>query len=36
MQHNIIQEIMRYEFELGHNTMGATKNIYCAKDERIQ
>ena len=24
---------MLYEFELGHNTMEATKNICCAKDE---
>ena len=33
IQCSLIQEIMLYKFELGHNAMETTKNIYCMKDE---
>ena len=29
----LIQELMIYEFELGHNATEATKNICCAKGD---
>ena len=32
MQHSLIQELMLYEFEMGHNTAEATTNTCCAKD----
>ena len=31
VQHSLIHEFMLYEFELSHNTMEATQNIYCMK-----
>ena len=33
VQIRIMQELMFYKFELGHNTTKTTKNIPCAKDE---
>ena len=33
MQHCLIWELMLYKFNLGHNTMEATKNIFCGKGE---
>ena len=33
VQCNLIQELMLYKLELGHNIMNVTKNICCAKDE---
>ena len=35
MQHNRIWKLMFYQFELGHNTMEATKNICCTKRQGI-
>ena len=35
VQCSLIQELMVYEFELGHNSAEATKNISCAKSEGI-
>ena len=35
MQHNLIQELVLYEFELSHNTIKFTKNICCTKWERV-
>ena len=34
VQHNLIQQIMPYDFEMSHNAAEATKNICCTKDER--
>ena len=34
-QQSLIQELMLYKFELGHNTTEATKNICCVKGEGI-
>ena len=31
MQFSLIEELMFYEFKLGHNVMEVTKNICCAK-----
>ena len=31
MQHNLIREIMLYDFELSHNSTEATENIFCTK-----
>ena len=33
VQYWLIQELMLYEFDLGHKAMEATKNIHCANDE---
>ena len=33
MQHCLILELILYKFELSHDTVEATKNICCAKDE---
>ena len=33
VKHSLIQEIMFYEFKLGHNTTEAAKNISCVKCE---
>ena len=33
VQYSYIQELMLYEFELGYNTVEATKNICCVKGE---
>ena len=33
VQHGLIQELMHYEFELGHNTTEIRKNICCVKGE---
>ena len=35
VQHSLIQELLLYEFKLGHNTAEATKNIYCMNGEGI-
>ena len=35
VQCSLIQELILYSSELGHNTAEATKNICCAKDEKI-
>ena len=31
MQCNLIQELMLYEFELGHKSQGSNENICCVK-----
>ena len=33
VQCNLIQELMLYEIEMGHNDAEVTKNICCAKGE---
>ena len=33
MKHNLIQELMLYEFKCSHNIVEATKGICCAKGE---
>ena len=33
MEHSIIQELILYEFKLGHNAVKTTKNIHCTKGE---
>ena len=33
VQCNLIQELLLYKFELHHNAVEVTKNIYCAKAE---
>ena len=33
VQHSLIQEIMLYKFEEGHNAVKATKNFCCEKGE---
>ena len=33
MQCSLIQDLMLYEFKLGDNTAGATKNICCVKSQ---
>ena len=35
MQHSLIWKLMLYEFKLGYNTMEATKDICCVKDEGV-
>ena len=33
VQYNLIWELMLYKFEMSHNSVEATKNIYCMKGE---
>ena len=36
VRRRLIQELMLYKFELGRNTVEATKNICRAKDESLK
>ena len=33
MQYNLIWELILYEFEMGHDAVESTKNIFCVKSE---
>ena len=35
MQSNLIWELMRYKFKLGHNAEEATQNICCVKSKGV-